>query len=57
MKKKKKEIKVGTWIRFYQAGELVIGKVEYIKVDPVLGNRTFSTDQGAAEEDDVLEFR
>ena len=46
----------GAWLRFYQAGRLVIGQVEYVERD-LLGYTNYATDQGSVREDAVLEAR
>jgi hypothetical protein len=48
---------VGQWVRFYRNGALVIGVVQYVRVDPVNSEREYQTDNGAVDEDGVLEVR
>ena len=40
------QVGIGDWIRFYQGGQLVIGQVEYVKIDSI-GQREAWTDIGA----------
>lgn len=49
-------IKVGSWIRFYQGGVLVIGVVQYIEKD-LLGFWIAKTDIGTVDTRYVLEAR
>ena len=49
-------IKVGSWIRFYQGGFLVIGVVQYIEKD-LLGYWIAKTDIGQVDTRYVLEAR
>lgn len=52
------DIKPGAWVRFYNNGHLVIGKVEYVAEDPVQGWKYYlNTDQGRVEASQVLEIR
>lgn len=51
------EIKVGDWVRFYRNGDLVIGVVEYIAKEDVLGHIELSTTAGPVDTDRVLEWR
>lgn len=50
-------IHIGDWVRFYRNGELVIGVVEYMTQDEIMGDRTLWTDRGAVALEDVLETR
>ncbi len=49
-------IKVGSWIRFYMNGVLVVGVVQYIEKD-ILGYWIAKTDIGAVDTRYVLEAR
>lgn len=49
-------IKVGSWIRFYMGGVLVIGVVQYIEKD-LLGYWIAKTDIGTVDTRYVLEAR
>lgn len=49
-------IKIGSWIRFYQNGRLVVGVVEYLEKD-LLGYWTAKTDIGLVDIRYVLETR
>lgn len=51
-----KNIEAGDWIRFYCAGELVIGQVEYTSKSTI-GTRYLQTSEGEVSEDSVLEVR
>jgi hypothetical protein len=52
------DIKPGDWVRFYNNGHLVIGKVEYVSEDSVQGWKYYlNTDQGRIEAAQVLEIR
>lgn len=51
-------MKIGDWVRFYQAGSLVIAKVEYVRREERWPHRTeVCTDRGVTYEDDILEAR
>ena len=50
------KVKEGDWVRFYNSGVLVIGKVEYIEKD-IIGKVTLNTDVGAVYLSSVLEVR
>lgn len=49
--------KVGDWVRFYNNGELVIGVVEYKRIDQILNEAELSTTAGSVYEEQVLERR
>ena len=49
--------KMGDWVRFYANGVLVIGCVEYVRVDTVLGDHELYTTAGAVDSESVLELR
>ena len=49
-------IKVGSWIRFYQNGKMVIGVVQYLEKD-LLGYWNAKTDIGMVDTRYVLEAR
>ena len=49
--------KVGDWVRFYRDGKLVIGHVNYVRTDTVLGDAEYQTDIGSVDEDSLLEVR
>ena len=51
------DFKEGDWIRFYQAGYLKIGVIQYIGTPDYKGVRDLKTDQGSTREDCVLECR
>ena len=48
---------VGDWVRFYRNGELVIGVVEYVVIDPDLQDVELQTTEGAVDEESILELR
>jgi hypothetical protein len=51
-------VKVGDWVAFMRNGEIVYGRVEYIrKSHSVLTNQDAITTAGAVEVEDVLEVR
>ena len=47
--------KEGDWVRFYRAGNLVIGVVQYVKME--FCYEYYQTDTGTVREDSVLEVR
>jgi len=49
-------IKVGSWVRFYRGGALVVGVVQYLEKDN-LGYWIAKTDIGAIDTRYVLEVR
>jgi hypothetical protein len=51
------QVSVGDWVRFYRDGVLVIGRVEYVKIDPVLHESEYMTDRGSISKDSILEVR
>ncbi len=51
------DAQVGDWVRFYRNEGLVIGQIEYIFKDPVLGGIKYCTSRGSIDEADVLERR
>lgn len=51
-----RDIKPGDWVRFYSAGELVVGVVEYVRRN-VLGDEEICTDIGCIMPTSVLEVR
>ncbi len=53
----KPKAKVGDWIRFYEAGKLVIGVIEYITIGSILNDVTYNTNIGNVDEEYVLEIR
>lgn len=54
----RKQIKIGDWVRFYCAGKLVIGVVEYIESQGDVLNRTWLlTSEGRIDRDAVVEHR
>lgn len=48
---------VGDWIRFYQAGMMVIGEIKHISTQPTTGFLMFETTCGVTNEKGVLELR
>jgi len=50
-------IRLGTWVRFYRDGHLVIGQVEYTGRDDATGIEVLATDAGPVRKDFVLESR
>jgi hypothetical protein len=50
------KVKIGSWIRFYQSGKLVIGVVQYLEKD-LLGYMIAKTDIGPVDVRYVLESR
>ena len=48
--------KIGQWVRFYQAGNLVIGEIRYI-TENLIGKVTYSTDVGEVAEESIKEAR
>ena len=50
------KVKVGDWVRFYNSGILVIGKVEYIEKE-ISNKVTLNTDAGRIYLSSVLEVR
>ena len=57
---KERKCQVGDWIRFYQNGKLVIGVVEYITKDRLLGSvndEELCTTSGTVNADQVVEKR
>lgn len=54
----KPKYKVGDWIRFYQAGRLVIGVVSYIEFNSTFDScPRYQTDLGEVSEDYIKEGR
>ena len=51
------DLDVGDWVRFYQAGYLQIGIIQYIGDPDYQGRRELKTDQGSIREDYILECR
>jgi len=51
------DTKVGDWVRFYQAGTLVIGVVQYVGKKDVLNKRDIMTDVGIVSEGSIIEAR
>lgn len=52
-----KKVKPGDWVRFYQDGVMVVGVVQYVVKDLVLGDSIANTDIGAVDVDCILEVR
>lgn len=49
---------IGTWVRFYQNGSLVIGVVQYIlKREHWDTSPRYFTDRGPLDENEILEAR
>ncbi len=56
--KMKHKYPVGTWVRFYQNGVLVIGVVEYLPdEEPWDRCCNYATTAGVVDEDSILEAR
>ena len=52
------KVNTGDWVRFYQAGKLVIGVVQYITPDEFDStNNDVATDVGVINEGDIVEKR
>lgn len=49
--------KIGDWVRFYVNGELKIGVIEYINVQPYKTDRELLTNLGSVSDSRVLEVR
>lgn len=49
-------VELDDWVRFYRDGELVIGVVQYVRLD-LLQKVILSTTAGEVSEDNVLEIR
>ena len=49
---------IGTWVRFYLSGKMVIGIIQYIKEhEPWEAETIYHTDLGTIEESRILEAR
>lgn len=49
---------VGTWVRFYQSGKMIVGVVQYLaKKESWETDYSYSTDAGVVEESSILEAR
>lgn len=54
----KPKYEVGDWVRFYSAGKLVIGLVEYISPPSLIAHDdTLMTSAGSVNSENVLERR
>lgn len=51
------QIEVGDWVRFYNGGRLVIGKVEYVNTNNSLPGFDVKTDIGSVGSEYVVEVR
>lgn len=54
--KQNKNVEIGSWVRFYIDGRLVIGVVEYYERN-ILGHIVYMTDIGTIDERYILESR
>lgn len=56
MSEPNKDVEIGSWVRFYQGGTLVIGVVQYLEKD-YLGFWKAKTDIGEVDTRQILEVR
>lgn len=51
------DVKIGDWVRFWSAGDLVIGVVQYPPYEEICGSFKIPTDIGITTGNSVVELR